>query len=164
MVAAFDARAVLDDAAALATKYPEGGARLPYYRALLALDLGNVRDATLLLAEARGRAQALRISKLERNVAGARALLLVHLGRTGEAREILASTRSLASSACETAEDDVNGGYAALAEADLQPTESKISEATAAFSRVTEGSACADPYIKALAYGNMALASTLRGD
>ncbi|MFO0674609.1 MAG: hypothetical protein U0235_34185 [Polyangiaceae bacterium] len=101
-----EARATLDAIAPVAASYPEGAARLPYYRGILAGETGDHRTALTLLREAEERARSLGMDRFwARNAASARAVEMQALGRAAASLEGL---RKLAAAPdltpCERAE------------------------------------------------------------
>jgi len=62
-----EARAVLDEIEPSLQEYPEGRARLPFYRAEVALESGDIRFALRALGDALRRASELGLTRLERN-------------------------------------------------------------------------------------------------
>lgn len=159
-----EAKAALDEQASLLSMYPEGRARDPYYRALIATDLGDVRGAMSLLDDAGARADTLELVKLHRNIESARALLLLHLGRIAESRTAMEKLRSHSTSPCERAEDDINVAYAELVARETQAPAGSGDTPERLLKRVAIDPSCADTYLKALAWGNLAYAFSLRDD
>lgn len=104
--------------------YAEGRARVPYYRALVASALGDVRTAMRLLGEARERAGRLGLARLSWSVRNEWALSLERSGRRSEAlAELsdLAATRDPAITACDRANALLNVGFATLAQSQEMP-------------------------------------------
>src|SRR5690606_21603646 len=79
-----EARLALDALGDDLAIYPEGLAREPYYRGILASELGDRRAALGLLRAAETRARALGMDRLERNARAALALEMQVLGRARE--------------------------------------------------------------------------------
>jgi tetratricopeptide (TPR) repeat protein len=90
------ARAALDAASPLGAQYPDGRAVEPYYRALLARRLGDIRGQLALIAEAEQRARRLGLTRELREAEVASAMASHALGRSGEScaryTALLAST------------------------------------------------------------------------
>jgi tetratricopeptide (TPR) repeat protein len=83
------ARELLDQVEQKAADFPEARGFLPYYRSLLALDVGDLRLAMAELEQAFETASRLGMTRLRFGVAQARAELLALLGREAEATELL---------------------------------------------------------------------------
>ena len=120
-----------------AEPYAEGRARVPYYRALVASALGDVRAAVQLLREARERAGRLGLSRLGWSVRNEWALSLERAGRRSEAlAELsdLAATADPAITACDRANALLNVGFATLAQSQEAPgpCRPRVAEAEAA--------------------------------
>lgn len=118
------AREALDQLEPWAEPYADGRARVPYYRALVASALGDVRTAGPLLREARERAERLGLSRLEWSVRNELALSLERAGRRAEALaelSALAATRDPAITACDRATALLNVGFATLARSQEPP-------------------------------------------
>ncbi len=102
-----------------AEPYAEGRARVPYYRALVASALGDVRTAMHLLREAGLRAGRLGLVRLSWSVRNEWALSLERAGRRTEALaelSTLAGTDDPAITACDRANALLNVGFATLAQ------------------------------------------------
>lgn len=117
--------------------YAEGRARAPYYRALVASALGDVRTAVQLLREARERAERLGLSRLGWSVRNEWALSLERSGRRSEALaelSALAATSDPAITACDRANALLNVGFATLARSQEAPgpCRPRVAEAEAA--------------------------------
>ncbi len=146
------ARAVLDTAAPLLVDYPEGAAREPYYRGILAAETGNRRTAATLLREAEQRARALGLTKLERNARAARALELAALGRAREARALLLELRAdPAVVGCERVEIENDLGSLPF---ENDARERELARASLAAAASTPG--CADAYLAGFVLANLA--------
>jgi cellulose synthase operon protein C len=112
-----EARAELDRIAGLVSRYPDGNARLPYYRALVSHELGDVRAVVRDLGLARERAGRLGLARLEWNARNGWALLLERLGRNDDAVAELTALAGLDDPeipACERANVLHNLGFVAV--------------------------------------------------
>jgi hypothetical protein len=134
--------------------YPEGRARFPYYKALLAIELGELSAATELLQNALVLAQRYALRALARNTRSMQAQLQIRTGRIDEALFVMRSLRDEAETPCQRAESLVNLGYAELLHHEIA---SSIQTLLA-----VEDVACAEPHPKALASLNLAEAYVLR--
>ncbi len=149
-----EARAVLDAAKADLGGYPDGAAREPYYRGILAAEVGDRRAASMLLREAERRATRLGLAKLARNARAALALELVALGRGSEGRELLrALERDPEVRGCERAETLNNLGWVLL-----EGDEGRASGRAAArgYLEGATGVTCSDPFVASGALANLA--------
>lgn len=115
-----DARAAIAEIEPLAKDYPDGRARLPYYRALASFAFGDIRAAMRELDLARGQAERLGLARLVWNVRNERALALERWGRDDDAiaelRALLA-TPDPSIAACDRATAAFNLGFAAMVHA-----------------------------------------------
>src|SRR5690606_38536654 len=114
-----EAREALDTIAGELPLYPEGRAREPYYRGILAGETGDHRGALALLREATKRSAELGMTKLARNARSSTALEMQEIGRAKEAQAILTELDAELASAsdttpCERAEIANNLGWGAL--------------------------------------------------
>ena len=115
-----EARAAIADVEPLARGYPDGRARVPYYRALASFAFGDIRRALRELDVARADADRLGLARLSWNVRNERALALERWGRRAEAIDelrSLLSERSEGVAACDLATASFNLGYATLVRA-----------------------------------------------
>ncbi len=126
-----EAREVLDSLVTLVQHYPDGEARLPFYRGQLAFETGDARSALRWLKEAQGAARVLGLSKLERNARSTFALQKMLVGRVQEGLDVLHALERQSEAAtdvapCEKVEWAVNLAYGSLlgAEIGLQSTAS----------------------------------------
>lgn len=153
-----EARAVLDGVASLASSYPEGAARLPYYRGILAGETGDHRSALTLLRDAEEKARAVGLDRLARNAASARAVEMQALGRAAASLDGLRRLAALPDLApCERAEIENNLGWGSL-------LAGRLAEARAPLERALAVTGCADAYVKSFAYGNLARLAVVTGD
>jgi tetratricopeptide (TPR) repeat protein len=171
-----EARAALDAIAEELSLYPEGSAREPYYRGILAAETGDRRSALTLLRDAEQRARALGMARLERNARSALALEMQELGR---ARASLAVLRDLereidaspkvgtdAPTPCERVEVANNIGWGALlaneaaaadGEGQAKAAEDKpVEDARAPLERAVAVQGCGDAYVRSSALANLA--------
>jgi tetratricopeptide (TPR) repeat protein len=100
------ARELLAEVEQEAAGFPEARGFLPYYRSLLALEVGDLRVAMAELERAFETASRLGMTRLRLGVAQARAELLALLGREAEATELLTKLAALDSglSDCDRAD------------------------------------------------------------
>lgn len=153
-----DARAVLDAAKEEIARYPEGRAREPYYRGILAGETGDHRGALAMLREATRRATELGMTKLARNARASTALEMQELGRAKDALVLLRDLeKELASDAtpCERAEAANNVGWGALLVDE---------DARAPLERAIGVEGCADAYVRSFALANLARVALRDGD
>lgn len=151
-----EARAALDAVADLLPRYPEGDARAPYYRGILASETGDRRSALALLAEAESRAHALGMTRLERNAKSALALEMQALGRARASMEILRSLESAEGAApCERREIAINLGWGALLAGE---------DARGHLERALAIDTCKDAYLESFALTNLARVTLEAGD
>lgn len=112
-----EARAAIAEIEPLARAYPDGRARIPYYRSLASFAFGDIRRALRELDIARREADRLGLVRLSWNVRNERALALERWGRRDEAivelRSLL-SERTEGVAACDLATAAFNLGYATL--------------------------------------------------
>lgn len=152
-----EARAALDAIAPELPRYPEGRAREPYYRGILASETGDRRAASALLHEAGSRAEMLGMSRLERNARAAVALEMQAMGRFTESLEIL---RALANDpevkGCERAEIANDIGWGLLL--------AKEDGARAPLAAAASVEGCADAYLQSFALANLARLELDAGD
>lgn len=158
-----EARAALDASARDLVSYPEGRAREPYYRGILASETGDRRAALTLLREAETRAHHLGMARLERNTRAALALEMQVLGRAGESVAILKTLeRDPGVKGCERVEVANDLGWGVLLASDGAPD--KLDEARAPLERAVGEASCADAYLRSFALGNLARLELGRGD
>lgn len=168
-----EARAVLDEIEPTLSEYPEGRARLPFYRAEIALESGDVRSAIRGLREAEAAAARLGIVRLERN---ARGLLSTVLQIQGHFDEGIAALRALddelgrdpAADGCDRADALANLGLSlerrARARADLgEPSAGDDLSEPAARALALFPKGCADSHRRGLALYIAAAAALERG-
>lgn len=150
-----EARAALDGVAKELLSYPEGRARDPYYRGILASETGDRRAALALLREAESRAHALGMARLERNARAAVALEMQVLGRV---RESLVILRALEADpevrGCERVEVENDLGWGALLANEAAADQRE--DARAPLERAVAVEECSDAYLKSFALGNLA--------
>ncbi len=153
-----EARAVLDAAKGELALYPEGRAREPYYRGILAAETGDHRGALAMLREATRLADELGMTKLARNARSSTALEMQELGRAKEALVLLRDLeKELADGApCERAEAANNVGWGALLVED--------DDARAPLERAIAIEGCADAYVRSFALANLARVALREGD
>jgi tetratricopeptide (TPR) repeat protein len=160
-----EARAVLDEVGQRTGEYPEGQAREPYYRAILASELGDRRTSLRAMATSEERAKRLGMVKLSRSIDSARALELLHVGRPREAWNILSAQDKDAdaqfkNSPCQRIEHRINMGFAARA----LEGEPDAPDAVAILETAAGITGCSDRSRRASALGNLAEVAMLRGD
>lgn len=148
-----EARAVLDATTSELPLYPEGRAREPYYRGILAGETGDHRGALTLLKEASTRATELGMTKLARNARSSTALEMQELGRTKDALALLRdlqkeTTEGSDASACERAELANNVGWVALLVEGEEPRPP--------LERALKIEGCSDAYVRSFALANLA--------
>lgn len=150
-----EAREALDAITRELALYPEGRAREPYYRGILASETGDRRAALALLRESEARAHALGMSRLERNARAALALEMQVLGRARASLDILrALERDPEVKGCERVEvaNDLGWGALLANEAAGNPRE----DARGPLERAVVVEGCADVYLRSFALGNLA--------
>lgn len=170
-----EAKQVLAEASERVGVYPEGRARIPYYRGLVAYETGDLRSSLLGFDEAEERATRLAMTPLVRLVRQARALGLLALGRQREALDVLVKLRAEAGSAvgCDGVDLAINLSWAfaacgraearALCGVDADEALRRASETAAEAARAFPAT-CADPHRVANALVNGALARLLGND
>ncbi len=150
-----DARATLDAIAGDVAVYPEGRAREPYYRGILASETGDHRTALGRLREAEARARELGMKRLERN---AKAAIALEMQATGRARASLALLRELEKESdatpCERVEIANDLGWGALLA--NEAAGSRVEDARAPLEHAVAVEGCQDVYPKSFALGNLA--------
>lgn len=149
-----EARTALDEIGGDLARYPEGRAREPYYRGILASETGDARTALALLRESGDRARLLGMGKLERN---ARAALAVELQTVGRIKESLGILRQLERDpevkGCERVEISNDIGWGVLLEAEtlgFDPRDARI-----AFDQAS-GIECSDAFLASSTLANIA--------
>ncbi len=158
-----EARGALDATAGELPSYPEGRAREPYYRGILASETGDRRAALSLLREAETRAHTLGMSRLERNTRAALALEMQVLGRATESAAILrALDKDPEVRGCERVEVANNLGWGALLASD--GSAERLAEARPPLERAAQDASCEDAYLKSFALGNLARLELAMGD
>lgn len=158
-----EARAALDAAARAIQWYPEGRAREPYYRGILASETGDRRAALTLLREAETRAHHLGMARLERNTRAALALEMQVLGRAAESVAVLRTLeRDPEVKGCERVEVANDLGWGVLLASD--GAAEKLDEARPPLERAVGEATCADAYLRSFALGNLARLELRRGD
>jgi len=150
-----EARAVLDSVEEDLARYPEGRARAPYYRGILASEVGDHRAASTLLREAGARASALRMSRLERN---ARAALALEMQTLGRAHDSLAVLRALEADpevkGCERVEILNDLGWGLLL--DAEAAGNNVQDARIPLAAAALVADCSDAYLRSFALANLA--------
>lgn len=158
-----EARAALDAIASDVKRYPEGRAREPYYRGILASESGDRRAALALLRDAEARARALGMTRLERNARAALALEMQALGRARESLELLrALERDPEVKGCERVEVANDLGWGALLA--NEAAGDRREDARAPLERAVAVEGCSDVYLKSFALGNLARLALGEGD
>ncbi|MBS2014258.1 MAG: CHAT domain-containing protein [Deltaproteobacteria bacterium] len=149
-----EARAALDAIGDDLSRYPEGRAREPYYRGILASETGDARAALALLRESGERARLLGMAKLDRNARAALALELQAVGRVAESLGILEElSRDPDVKGCERVEILNDMGWGALLRAEAAGAEPK--DARAAFDAAS-GHECSDAFLASSTLANVA--------
>jgi tetratricopeptide (TPR) repeat protein len=164
-----EARDLLAEVGKVTADYPDGFARLPYYEAVLSDETGDRRGALHKLEIALVRAERLGLSRLQRVIDHRFAVALGMTGQTAEALRRLAQideevTASQDVPPCERVDVAINLGLAALQHNDQHGK--GAANATGPLERavnLTQG-ACRDPYLKASAASNLAMAVLQDGD
>lgn len=157
-----EARAALDGAVGDLRWYPEGRAREPYYRGILASETGDRRAALSLLREAETRAHRLGMSRLERNTRAALALEMQALGRAAESVAVLeALAQDPEVKGCERVEVANDLGWGLLLASDGAPD--MLGRALPPLERALGDPSCADAYLKSFALANLARFELRRG-
>jgi tetratricopeptide (TPR) repeat protein len=158
-----EARAALDAIAGDLPLYPEGRAREPYYRGILASETGDRRGALGLLRAAESRAHALGMGRLERNARAALALEMQALGRARASMEILrALEKDPAASPCERVEVAVDLGWGALLA--NESAGAPVEDARGPLERAIGVEGCTDAYLRSFALANLARVALDDGD
>jgi hypothetical protein len=151
-----EARTALEGVTSALRSYPEGAARAPYYRGILASETGDARNALHLLSDAETRATRLGMSRLARNARAARALEMQVVGRSAESVTILEELeRDPEVKGCERFEiaNDLGWGYLLANEASPErPRGDPRPMLRAALADPT----CSDAYLRSFALGNLA--------
>ena len=158
-----DARAVLDALAADLPYYPEGRAREPYYRGVLAGEVGDHRGALTLLRLSEERAHALGMKTLERNAREALGVEMQALGRPRASLEVFrALEREADLTECDRVRLANNVGWAALLANEAEGTAAL--DARGPLLQAAGNAACADAYLTSFALGNLARLSLDQGN
>jgi tetratricopeptide (TPR) repeat protein len=158
-----EARAALDAVASELTGYPEGRAREPYYRGILASETGDRRAALTLLREAETRAHHLGMSRLERNTRAALALEMQVLGRSNESLAVLkALERDPEVTGCERVEIANDLGWGLLLASEGSGDD--LDGARPPLERAVRDASCSDAYLRSFALGNLARLELQHGD
>ncbi len=157
------ARTVLDGI--VTELYADGKARLPFYRAQLAWELGDMRGALRLLDDARERAETIGHASLARAVRHVRSMVLCHSGSLADCTtELAAAERELdgipGTTPCERVEVAVSLGFAEVATALLR--RNAPPELGAADERALSVAACPDRHLRGIALEHLALAHALK--
>jgi tetratricopeptide (TPR) repeat protein len=156
------AKAALDSLGPLLDSYPEGAARAPYYRGVLAGETGDHRAAASHLLDAITQAGALGLEKLERLARSALALEHLALGRSREAKDILAALESDATvTGCERAEILNNLGWVELSSTE---NPSRLAQAQQWLERSASTTGCSDAYVTSFALANLARVAIEQGN
>ena len=151
-----EARAALDDVAKVIPLYPEGAARAPYYRGILASETGDARSALRLLRDAELLAARLGMSRLDRNARAARALEMQVLGRSTESVTLLETLeRDVDVKGCERVEiaNDLGWGYLLANE---ENPERPRGDPRPMLRAALADPSCTDAYLRSFALGNLA--------
>ena len=158
-----EARAALDAVATDLDAYPEGRARAPYYRGILASETGDRRTALTLLRESEVRARALGMARLERNARAALALDMQVLGRIRESMDVLkALERDPEVVGCERVEVANDLGWGALLANEAAANEHE--DAQGPLERAASATDCSDAYLRSFALGNLARLAMAKAD
>ena len=158
-----EARITLDAVAIDLELYPEGRARAPYYRGILASETGDRRSALALLRDAELRSRALGMTRLERNARAALALEMQALGRARESLDVLrALERDPDVKGCERVEVANDLGWGALLANEAAGDHHE--DARAPLERAVAVEGCSDAYLKSFALGNLARLALGEGD
>lgn len=161
-----EAREALEALGSLEQDYPEGGAQLPYYQGLLALESGDIGSALRRFTQAELLAERLGIDRLHRAVRQVLAATLQSLGRDAESLALLESLREglgEEASACERADLLTNTGWGLLLAREADSTQQgepapPLEEALALYR-----GECASPEDEANVLVNLALAELQAG-
>jgi tetratricopeptide (TPR) repeat protein len=165
-----EASKVLQRTTTDAASYPEGAARIPYYRALLDLELGDVRAALVELRQASDAAARLDLDRALRNTRGVLASVLQMNGHVerelGVLRELVAETSRGDGPACERAEHLLNLGLSLeRRERDGTPSAAGASELRDVVERVSSlFPSCPDPHERSVALYLRASVALTGGD
>ncbi|MDB4936396.1 MAG: uncharacterized protein JWP87_3368 [Labilithrix sp.] len=153
-----EARAALDAASSYLHLYPEGSARDPYYRGILASETGDSRNALRLLRDAESRATRLGMNRLARNARAARALEMQVLGRVAESVTVLEEQgRDPEVKGCERVEIANDLGWGCLlANEQASARERAPQDPTSMLRAALEDKGCSDAYLRSFALGNLA--------
>jgi tetratricopeptide (TPR) repeat protein len=119
-----EAGQAIDRVEPLAARYADGRARVPYYRAIVASGLGDVRSAMRELRVARSRAEALGLGRLVWSVRNEWAISLERSGLSAEAlseRTALIATEDPTIPACDRAAAIFNLGFGTLVRTQEKP-------------------------------------------
>lgn len=152
-----EARVTLDALRDELAFYPEGRAREPYYRGILAAETGDHRSAITLLREATRRATELGMTTLASNARTSTALEMQELGRAWDALVLLRALEQEGADAppCARAEAANNVGWGALLVGE---------DARAPLERALAIEGCADAYVRSFALANLARVALHDGD
>ena len=149
-----EARSALDEIGDALVRYPEGRAREPYYRGILASETGDARVALGLLRESGDLARALGMTKLERNARAALALELQTVGRMEESLGILRGLENDSEvKGCERVEVLNDVGWGALLVAEGSGTEAVDARAALERASLIE---CSDAFLASSTLANLA--------
>lgn len=158
-----EARLVLDDVSRELAGYPEGRARLPYYRAVLAAETGDHRTALVLLREAESRAKRLGMDRLVRTCISTGAVEMQALGRAAASLDSLVHLVAAPGlTPCEMAGALNNLGWGALLANEAR--ESPLHDARGPLERSLAVEGCSDVYERAFALANLARLALREGD
>lgn len=150
-----EARSVLDAIAKSLPSYPEGRAREPYYRGILASETGDPRRALGLLRNAEIEAFYLDMKKLHRNALAALALELLAIGDAAESVKILTTlAKDPEVKGCERVELANDLAWAMLLENDSRLT--KAESPRPFLEAALADASCSDAYVRSFALGNLA--------
>ncbi len=154
------ARAAIEEVHALVPLYAEAHAREPYYLGVVASDMGDLRSAVRLFAEAARKATHYGMKRLAEDAATSHALTLARLGRAEEAEALLTSTGQAfeGEHGCRRMEFESNVAFALL-ERPKPNLEAALAHASAA-----EREDCGYPGPRATALANLASAQLRAGD
>jgi tetratricopeptide (TPR) repeat protein len=161
-----EARAALDAVGGQLHIYPEGGARAPYYRGILASETGDPRHALRLLREAETGATRLGMTRLARNARAARALELQVLGRFAESVSILeALEKDPEVKGCERVEVANDLGWGCLLANDASSDRARAPQDPRPMLRAAlDDTTCSDAYLRSFALGNLARFALTQGN
>lgn len=136
--------------------YPEGAARLPFYRALVALAYGHLAEAQQLLGDSAKLAQGASLRPLARNARSSLAQLHLRTGRRVQATTQLRTLLADAITPCEQMESLSNLGHAEMMATEAEDARAHFEQA----SRLQ----CSDAHLAAVVWINLAEARALVGD